>query len=35
MKQGQKLMYYLANQEEAVLSYNARDMKLAVHSDAI
>ena len=29
-----QLLDYLATQEEAVLTYNASDMKLAVHSDA-
>ena len=34
MKQTQQLLDYLATQEEAVLTYNASEMKLAVHSDA-
>ena len=34
MKQAQQLLNYLATQEEAVLTYNASNMKLAVHSDA-
>ena len=34
MKQTQQLLDYLATQDEAVLTYHASDMKLAVHSDA-
>ena len=34
MKQTRQLLDYLSTQEEAVLTYNASDMKLAVHSDA-
>ena len=34
MKQTQQLLDYLATQEEAVLTYNASEMKLAVHSNA-
>ena len=34
MKQTMQLLDYIATQEEAVLTYNASDMKLAVHSDA-
>ncbi len=34
MKQTVQLLDYLATQEEAVLTYHASDMKLAVHSDA-
>ena len=34
MKQTQQLLDYIATQEEAVLTYTASKMKLAVHSDA-
>ena len=34
MKQTTQLLDYLATQEDAVLTYQASDMKLAVHSDA-
>jgi hypothetical protein len=34
MKHTVQLLDYIATQEEAVLTYNASDMKLAVHSDA-
>jgi len=34
MKQTLQLLDYLATQEEAVFTYNASNMKLAVHSDA-
>ena len=34
MRQTKQLLDYIATQEEAVLTYNASDMKLAVHSDA-
>ena len=34
MKQTKQLLDYIATQEEAVLTYNASEMKLAVHSDA-
>ena len=34
MDQTHQLLDYLSHQEEAVLTYNASDMKLAVHSDA-
>ncbi len=34
MQQTLQLLDYLATQEEAVLSYHASDMVLAVHSDA-
>jgi len=34
MKQTRQLLDYLATQEEAFLTYNASDKKLAVHSDA-
>ena len=34
MKQKQKLLYYTATQEEAILTYSRSDTKLAVHSDA-
>ena len=34
MKQTRQLLDYLATQEDAVLTYNASDMKLAAHSDA-
>ena len=34
MKQTLQLLDYLATQEEAVITYNASDMKLAAHSDA-
>ena len=34
MQQTEKLLDYLATQEEAVIRYNASNMKLAVHSDA-
>ena len=34
MKQTKQLLDYLASQEEAVLTYSASDMILAVHSDA-
>ena len=33
-KQTKQLLYYIATQEEAVLTYNASGMKLAAHSDA-
>ena len=33
MKQTKQLLDYIAMQEEAVLTYNASDMKLAAHSD--
>ena len=33
MKQTQQLLDYIATQEEAVLTFNASDMKLAAHSD--
>ena len=34
MKQTRQFLDYLASQEDAVLTYNASDMKLAAHSDA-
>jgi hypothetical protein len=34
MKQTKQLLDYIATQEEAVLTFNASDMKLAAHSDA-
>jgi hypothetical protein len=34
MKHTKQLLDYLATQEEAVLTYNASEMKLAAHSDA-
>ena len=34
MQQTQQLLDYIATQEEAVLAFNAIDMKLAAHSDA-
>ena len=34
IKQTQQLLDYIVPQEEAVLTYNASDMKLAVHGDA-
>ncbi len=34
MEQTLQLLDYIATQEEAVLTYSACDMKLAVHSDA-
>jgi hypothetical protein len=34
MRHTQQLLDYLATQEDAVLTYNASDMILAVHSDA-
>ena len=34
MRRTQQLLDYIATQEEAVLTYNASAMKLAVHSDA-
>ena len=34
MEQTKQLLDYLATQDEAVLTFNASDMKLAVHSDA-
>ena len=34
MEQSLQLLDYIATQEEAVLTYSASDMKLAVHSDA-
>ena len=34
MEQTLQLLDYIASQDEAVLTYNASDMKLAVHSDA-
>jgi len=34
MKQTKQLLDHVATQEEAVLSYHASDIKLAVHSDA-
>ena len=34
MKQTEQLLDYLATQDEAVLTYHASEMKLAVHSDA-
>ena len=34
MQQTQKLLYYIATQEEAVLTFNVSDMKLAAHSNA-
>ena len=34
MKQTQQLLHYIETQEEAVITYNASDMKLAAHSDA-
>ena len=34
MRQTKQLLDYIATQEEAVLTYNASDMKLAAHSDA-
>ena len=33
MRHTQKLLNYIATQEDAVLTYNASEMKLAVHSD--
>ena len=33
MKQTRQLLDYLATQEEAALTYNASEMKLAAHSD--
>ena len=34
MQQTQQLLGYIATQEEAVLTFNASDMKLAAHSDS-
>ena len=34
MKQTKQLLDYIATQEEAVIAYNASDMKLAAHSNA-
>ena len=34
MAHTKKFLDYVATQEEAVLTYNASDMKLAAHSDA-
>ena len=34
MKQTQQMLYYIATQEEAMITYRRSDMKLAVHSDA-
>ena len=34
MKQTKQLLDYIATQEEAIITYNASDMKLAAHSDA-
>ena len=34
MKQTQQLSDYIATQEEAVITYNTSDMKLAAHSNA-
>ena len=34
MEQTLQLLDYIATQDEAVVTYNASDMKLAVHSDA-
>ena len=34
MKYTRKFLDYVATQEEATLNFNARDMKLAVHSNA-
>ena len=34
MQQTQQLLDYIAAQEEAVLTFNASDIKLAAHSDA-
>ena len=34
MKHTMQLLDYLATQEEAVITYNASEMKLAAHSDA-
>ena len=34
MKQTQQLLDYIATQEEAVITYNTSDMKLAAHSNA-
>jgi len=33
MKQTRQLLYYLASQDDAVLTYNASEMTLGVHSD--
>lgn len=34
MKQTLQLLDYIATQEDAVITYHARDIKLAVHSNA-
>ena len=34
MQQAEQLLDYIASQEDAVITYNASDMILAVHSDA-
>ena len=34
LKQTKQLVHYVASQDEAVLTYHASEMKLAVHSDA-
>ena len=34
LKQTKQLLDYIATQEEAIITYNASDMKLAAHSDA-
>ena len=34
MKHTMQLLYYVATEEEAVLTYHASEMKLAAHSDA-
>ena len=34
MKQTQQLLYYIATQEEAIITYSRSNTKLAVHSDA-
>ena len=34
IKQTQQLLDYILTQEEAIITYSAGDMKLAVHSDA-
>ena len=34
MKQTQQLIYYIATQEDTVITFNAIDMKIAAHSDA-
>ena len=34
MQQTQQILHYIATQEEAVLTFNASDIKLTAHSDA-